>query len=47
MQFHTTPDSALEGFLRFHSGQKKDDYAPKFYKVFELDLEIPIIDGID
>lgn len=45
-QFHTTPESALEEFLRFHSGQKETDYTPKFYNVYELELEIPITDGV-
>ena len=38
--FHTTPESALEEFLRMYKGK---DYAPKFYSAYELDLEIPII----
>jgi hypothetical protein len=46
MQFHTTPESALEEFLRFNSDRKGDDYSPKFYNVYELELEIPIIDGV-
>lgn len=46
MQFHTTPESALEDFLRLYSGTKQDDYTPKFYNVYELELEIPIIDGV-
>ena len=41
-QFFTTPESALESFLRFYKGQDSD-YAPKFYSVYEVDLEIPII----
>ena len=42
MQFFTTPESALENFLRMYK-DSDSSYAPKFYKVYELDLEIPII----
>jgi len=38
----TTPESALENFLRMYK-DSDSSYAPKFYKVYELDLEIPII----
>lgn len=37
-----TPESALENFLRIYK-DSDSSYAPKFYKVYELDLEIPII----
>ena len=41
-QLYTTPESAVESFLRYY--EKSDSrYKPKFYKVYELDLEIPII----
>lgn len=43
MNFHTTPESALEDFIRCHAGREKNDYTPSFYKVYEIDLEIPII----
>lgn len=39
----TTPESAIEEFLRFRDFKKKDDYTPRFYKVIEIELEIPII----
>lgn len=42
MSFHTTPESALEEFLRFNSGRKDDDFNPKFYTVYEVELELPI-----
>ena len=38
MQFHTTPESALEEFLRFYSVEKETCYTPKFYTVYELEL---------
>jgi len=42
--FFTTPESALEDFLRVNKTYNKDDYNyPKFYTVYELELEIPII----
>ena len=41
---HATPESALEDFLRFYKDYDKDHYScPKFYTVYEIDLEIPII----
>lgn len=46
MRFHTTPESALEEFLRMNAGRKDDDFKPKFYTVYELELELPIIDGV-
>ena len=42
MQFFTTPESAIESFLRFYSDHDPA-YAPKFYSVYEVDLEIPVI----
>lgn len=40
----TTPESALEEFLRFARGLKQGDYDfPEFYKIVEFELEIPII----
>lgn len=44
-QFFTTPESAIENFLRFYKDQT-DDYAPKFYSVYEVDLEIPVINDL-
>lgn len=43
LPFFTTPESALEYFFNLY---KNSDpiYKPKFYKVFELELEIPIIE---
>lgn len=41
-QLFTTPESALENFLRFYK-DSNSSYAPKFYKVYELDLEVPVI----
>lgn len=41
-QFFTTPESAIENFLRFYKDQDSDN-APKFYSVYEVDLEIPVI----
>lgn len=41
-QFFTTPESALENFLRIYK-DNNDDYSPRFYTVYELGLEIPII----
>lgn len=41
-QFFTTPESAIENFLRVYKDQESD-YAPKFYSVYEVDLEIPVI----
>ena len=38
--FHTTPESALEEFLRIYSWKDDDD---SFYTVYEIYLEIPII----
>jgi hypothetical protein len=38
----TTPESALEEFLRWYKDTDSRS-TPKFYKVFELDLEIPVI----
>ncbi len=40
--FHTTPESAIEEFLRGYEDQEKK-YLPKFYTVYELELEIPVI----
>ena len=41
---HTTPESALEEFLRNYGKLDKDSFDyPKYYKVIEIDLEIPII----
>ena len=42
MQFFTTPESAIESFLRFYSDHDPA-YAPKFYSVYEVDLEMPVI----
>lgn len=42
-QLFTTPESAIEDFLRFNNFKKKDDYTPRFYKVIEIELEIPVI----
>ena len=41
--FYTTPESALEDFLRMYSKTPQNDYAPKFYSVYELDLEISVL----
>jgi len=41
-QFFTTPESAIENFLRFYKDQD-NDYSPKFYSVYEVNLEIPVI----
>ena len=41
-QFFTTPESAIENFLRFYKDQDSN-YAPKFYSVYEVNLEIPVI----
>ena len=39
---HTTPESALESFLSgHHVTQEDNDRRPLYYKVIELDLEIP------
>lgn len=40
----TTPESAIEEFLRYNRNFKKiDDYTPRYYKVIEMELEIPVI----
>jgi nuclear transport factor 2 (NTF2) superfamily protein len=44
--FHTTPESALEEFLRTYQKEQDYDYAPKFYTVYEVILEIPIVYGV-
>ena len=42
--FFTTPESALESFLSDYEDKSKNEYSyPKFYTVYELELEIPII----
>jgi hypothetical protein len=38
----TTPESALEDFLRYYEGDTSS-WSPKFYTVYELSLEVPII----
>ena len=44
LNFFTTPESALEDFIRFYADYNEDDYSyPQFYTVYELELEIPII----
>lgn len=42
--FFTTPESALEDFLRCHTGGD-ERWKPKFYSVYEVDLEIPVINA--
>ena len=40
-----TPESAIEDFLRYSRSYKKGIYGyPYFYKVVEVELEIPIIE---
>jgi hypothetical protein len=41
--FHTTPEGALEEFLRTYRNEKDSEYSPKFYTVYEVILEIPIV----
>ena len=41
-QFFTTPESALENFLRFYKDTNYS-YSPSFYTIYELTLEVPII----
>lgn len=41
-QFFTTPESAIENFLRIYK-DTSDEYSPKFYSVYEVDLDIPVI----
>ena len=41
--FYTTPEDALESFLRRWNGRLNEEYAPKFYTVYSLDLEIPVM----
>lgn len=40
--FYTTPESAIEDFLRNYRNQDKE-HLPKFYTVYEVELEIPVI----
>jgi hypothetical protein len=43
MGFHTTPESALNDFLNSYIvKQAKEKDRPKFYTVYELELEIPV-----
>ena len=42
LNFFTTPESALEDFLR--SYPVNSSYKPKFYSVYQIDLEIPVIE---
>lgn len=39
--FFTTPESAIEDFLRSYR-DLDHDYAPKFYSLYEVSLEIPV-----
>jgi hypothetical protein len=44
-RLHTTPESALEDFNSFHRKYPQDaDYKVKYYKVVELELELPLDD---
>lgn len=43
----TTPESAIEDFFRWQEGIKDEKYRAKYYKVFELDLEIPFIPNVE
>jgi hypothetical protein len=46
MRFHATPESALEDFFRMNANREGNDFNPKFYTVYELELELPIIEGV-
>ena len=39
----TTPEGAIEDFLRWQQTISDEKYRAKYYKVFELELEIPFI----
>lgn len=41
--FHVNPESALEPFYEWASKIKEENVKPKYYKIIELDLEIPFI----
>jgi hypothetical protein len=42
-EFSTTPETAMDSFLRrFQDYNKEDRYYPKYYSVFEVELELPI-----
>jgi hypothetical protein len=40
-QFFTTPEGALEDFIRHNRSVKEDDWTPKYYTVYEVTLQIP------
>ena len=43
VDLHTTPESALQNFLTWQESIKDEMYRAKYYKVFEVELEIPFV----
>lgn len=39
----TTPESAISDFFKWQETIKQEEYRAKYYKVFEVELEIPFI----
>ena len=42
-ELYTTPESALERFYNLQESIKEENYRAKYYKIVEVDLEIPFI----
>ena len=40
---YTTPEDAIQQFFSWQEGIKDGEYKAKYYKVFEMELEIPFI----
>ncbi len=40
---HTTPEDAIQSFFNWQESIKDEQYRAKYYKVFEMELEIPFV----
>jgi hypothetical protein len=40
---HTTPEDALQSFFGWQESISEEKYRAKYYKIFEVELEIPFV----
>ena len=45
-EFHSTPESAIQRFISWQEQIKDEEYRAKYYKVIEIELEIPFVPKI-
>jgi hypothetical protein len=41
--FNSTPENAIQRFISWQEKIKDEDYRAKYYKVIEVELEIPFV----